>query len=531
MSNVENISRVYLLNVPLEKDYKHTLYFDTKEAQETYFKSRIVARYDDFSYIKKENVLRIPKSDMNKLATNHDQLLNLGVNYVMYQNKNFSNKWFYCFIKDLHYINDERTDIEIETDVIQTWLFDYSVLDSFVEREHTSDDTIGLNTIPENLELGEFICNDFMNVNMGEPCIVVGTTQVGSEKKQGGVYAGVYSGVHYLVWKVSNYKGVNNFIKTMDEVGGASAIQCIFIAPNFIVDCDKNANGYEFVEGSINTLVEKDIEYEKNYDLLNNYAPKNKKLFTFPYNYLLVSNNNGASAVYRYENFNERGDNSLLFKMYGSVCPGCSIKLVPVNYKGVVENLDEGLNGGKFPICNWNSDVYTNWLTQNSVNITNSYISSGLQVVSGIGLMATPGGGLAGAGAVANGVMGISNTLAQKYQMSLTPPQAEGNINCGDVLQGMGKNTFTIKQMSVKEETAKIIDDYFTVYGYQTNRVKIPNKNHRKEWWYTKTIDVNITGAIPQNDMQIIKNCYNNGITFWKNPTHVELYSIDNSTI
>ena len=40
----------------------------------------------------------------------------------------------------------------------ETWAFDYDIKSSFVEREHTNNDTVGANTQPENLEKGEYIC-------------------------------------------------------------------------------------------------------------------------------------------------------------------------------------------------------------------------------------------------------------------------------------------------------------------------------------------------------------------------------------
>ena len=36
---------------------------------------------------------------------------------------------------------------------------------------------------------------------------------------------------------------------------------------------------------------------------INNYVPKNKKLLTYPYNFMIMSNNNGTSNVLRYEKF------------------------------------------------------------------------------------------------------------------------------------------------------------------------------------------------------------------------------------
>ena len=81
----------------------------------------------------------------------------LGYNYCMYQNENYGNKWFYAYITNMEYENDGLTNITISTDVWQTWQFDINFKNSFVEREHVNDDTIGANTIDENLNVGEVI--------------------------------------------------------------------------------------------------------------------------------------------------------------------------------------------------------------------------------------------------------------------------------------------------------------------------------------------------------------------------------------
>ena len=73
-----------------------------------------------------------------------------------------------------------------------------------------------------------------------------------------------------------------------------------------------------------------------------------------------------------------------------------------------------------------------------------------------------------------------------------------------------------------------VIDKYFDMFGYKVNRVKLPNKAHRGRWWYTKTIDVNIDGAIPNDDLNKIKDVYNKGITFWRNSDEIQNYSLSN---
>ena len=69
------------------------------------------------------------------------------------------------------------------------------------------------------------------------------------------------------------------------------------------------------------------------------------------------------------------------------------------------------------------------------------------------------------------------------------------------------------------------------MFGYKVNRVKIPSILHRKNYWYTKTIDVNIDGAVPTNDLNKIKECYNKGITFWSNPANIGNYDVSNEII
>ena len=86
-------------------------------------------------------------------------------------------------------------------------------------------------------------------------------------------------------------------------------------------------------------------------------------------------------------------------------------------------------------------------------------------------------------------------------------------------------------ELSIKPQYAQIIDDYFDLFGYKTCRVKIPYTNHRQNWWYTKTINANIIGNVPNDEMNKIKQAYNNGLTFWKNPANFLNYSVSNGTV
>ena len=109
--------------------------------------------------------------------------------------------------------------------------------------------------------------------------------------------------------------------------------------------------------------------------------------------------------------------------------------------------------------------------------------------------------------------------------------QSRGNANAGDIVWSKHKSQFTFIPMSIKAEYARCIDDYFDAFGYQVNRMKIPNTNHRQNWWYTKTMNANIIGNVPNEEMNKIKNAYNNGLTFWRHPSNFLNYSVSNGIV
>lgn len=547
------MTELHLLNVPFEANYKDTVYFATKTDQETYMRNhRVSGRSNtDFNYQRKDNIIRYP--------AHIDTLYEC--NYVQYKNSN--GKYMYAFITDMKYINDERTDISIETDVIQSWMFNkdgtkgYIVKSSFVEREHVDDDAIGVNTVPEQLETGEYVCGG--RVDEGslttKGIILACTIDLASpmeEKKftnaGGNYYNGVYCGVDYYYFApITNEDGRNPFshlnrvLTSIADAGQSDSVVSIFMVPasmvrmTLITTGEFNGIGIYSVDWS-NTSIDREWAYYtdaqpiKKPNALGVYTPRNKKLLTYPYCYLLGSNNSGGSNVYHYELF---GSGDINFKIRGSVTPGMSIRMIPMNYSNLAENNNEGLNLGKFPICAWTTDVYTNWLTQNSVNVMASYITGASQIVGGLALTLGTGGlgGVVGGGTVVGGIASITSTMGQVYQHSKVPPASEGNINSGDVTYGSGLLTFSLYMMRIKEEYARMIDDYFDMFGYKVNRVKVPNKNHRSRYWYTKTIDVNIDGAIPNKDLEKIKECYDRGITFWRANTTMGDYSENNNIL
>lgn len=120
-------STLYLLsNVPLRNDYQHTIDFDNLQAQQTFFDnliSNVEVPNENYSYIRETEIINVYK--------NKDDLINC--NYLFYNN---GGKRYYAFITNKEYVSDECTAITFEIDVMQTFMFDYTIGETFIEREH-----------------------------------------------------------------------------------------------------------------------------------------------------------------------------------------------------------------------------------------------------------------------------------------------------------------------------------------------------------------------------------------------------------
>lgn len=521
--------QLYLCKTPLENDYKNQLTFSNETAQLSYFNSTIQHTLDNYTYIKKDNAVNV--------GINIDEIIDC--NYLFYKNTGFTTKYYFCFIKNMEYVNENCTRINFETDCFQTWYFQIDYKPTFVEREHVSDDTIGLHTIPENLELGEYTNITKVKFGVGSCHAVVCLTE--DPFKTTGSYPynvvnSIPSGLHYFV--VGDFTSVN-FIGWVTDWASTnkdlSLIQSILIVPDSMTGYDEHASNYwsYAITGNLNyapyhkldevitgAITMNTLNFEKQYTSIDGYIPKNNKLFTWPYNFMIIDNNGGHCEEYRYEDFST---SMCVFETKGSITPGCSIKTTPKNYKGIADNYSESINALKLPVGSWQGDVYTNWLTQNAVNI-------------GVNMATSTAGLLSSAftGNVATGtssILGIASTLGSIYEHSRIPNQVYGNTNSGDVTYSLGESTFTAYARCIKNEYAQIIDNFFSMFGYKINKIKIPNITGRTNWNYVKTINCNFDGNIPQIDLNIIKAMFNNGVTLWHNPSNMYNYSLDNSIV
>ena len=536
MINIIPQTEVRLLKTPLEKDSEHTLSFNNLTAQTSYFLSRTFKSYTDFTY-QRESQSLVVSEPYDTICT---------CNYLMYRNNGFTNKYFYAFITKMEYVSENSTRIFFEIDSLQTWYFNITYNKSFIEREHTNNDSLGANTVPEGLEVGEMTMCHAPTVEFNDPddfyiCLAVSEDPYESLTPFSSVhrkYNGIFGGLYYIACKT--FSDANAVVSIYDSNGKGDAIYSIFMIPSTYISSLDTPQTWKYplvgtatysasvylIDDSSGAEVLGGIQGIYPTTIGNNYTPRNKKLLTFPYNYMVLTNNSGADVIFRYEDFTYDQYSSVPeFSIVGAICPGCSMKAVPGKYKGSSgANYNFGVMLGKLPVCSWTTDVYTNWLTQNGVNnAVNGLIGLGTAVA---------GAGSGSVGTMASGAKQVYDAVHTELQMQLTPDQAKGNLSAGDVNFSYEYNGgLTLYYMSVRNEFATIIDEYFDKYGYKVNRVKTPNITGRRNWNYVKTIDCDFTGDIPQEDLDKIKAIFNKGITFWHNSNNFLNYSVNNDII
>lgn len=123
----------------------------------------------------------------------------------------------------------------------------------------------------------------------------------------------------------------------------------------------------------------------------------------------------------------------------------------------------------------------------------------------------------------------IRNMMAQREKQSLLPNSGSISGSNATMLgyNLIDNNIFT--RYSIKHDVAERIDKYFDMYGYTVNNLEAININSRSNWNYIKTQGANLLGDIPQFDLQALKEMFDNGVTFWHDPSKFLDYSQTNS--
>lgn len=542
MAHTSNI--ILLKNVSLSMDYADTLLFDNVSAQTSFFLTKQAYAFHDLMYIKPGTIYIPDQAGQYRTCT-----------YLMYTNPDYPDKWFYAFIAGVEYLADGTTRISYIEDFLQTWFFEMNVGPCMVQREHVNNDAVGANLKEENVALGDYVVT-----NSGIYPILNWTTIVGSAVAPSTpditAYADVMQGmINGLEWiKYGQYEDgmirLRSDLDNLASVGKSDAIVNIWSVPSLLLTNPLSGDGNNLNDNLVDTKPTTISPVRPTN--LNGYVPKNNKLFTYPYCALNVGTNSGQNVVLRYEFFN--GNPKL--QMAGSIAPNGRLMLIPLNYAGVSENYDFSVSMGDYPQGSWTQDVYSNWLATQSIKW--DYESDRRQLSAGFEhqrqFRSAIEGVLANAvqnntsGVISAGLNGVSgmienainyeqnevlaqNAISQEKEMhSIIPPATKGSIGADVTLFALGKYSFKWYGKTITYNYAESIDNYFSLYGYRVDTVKIPNFSGRKSWNFVQTIGAIVTGNAPLYAREGFRGLLNKGIRFWHGD-YIGDYTRDNSII
>jgi hypothetical protein len=288
-----------------------------------------------------------------------------------------------------------------------------------------------------------------------------------------------------------------------------------------------------------NTLYIKNMPYydTMDYSFGNKYDGYNdvteSKLLMHPYTQLVLDDFKGNRVTYKTEYINS---SNLDLKVKGSIGTSNKVSYGVKNYNtGLLGNLpteamDEFslinndpndvpivtdllaayLQGNKNTLANQKSSILFNQVTGAFNGMVNTAMMGHMMGVSGV--MQGIGEGVQSLG---NGYLQMQGLLAKQQDINNTPPSIAKMGSNSAYTFGNGYGGVYVIKKQIKAEYIKKLTDFFNMYGYKTNEVKMPNLHTRQHFNFVKTIGANIHGNIPNEYLDTLKKIFDKGITLW----------------
>lgn len=564
MTNPTN--ELYLLsNVDLDPDYNYTLDFDNETAQHAYFENKVanvLLHTDDYSYIRADQSI--------KVYANIDTLNS--VNYLMYKN---ADKWYYGFITKKEYVSDNVSRLIFKIDPLQTFMFDYSLEESFIDREHqdrwTSDGKPIYNIIDEELELGKDYniktikqFNSVSGIDKGfkmwyiilakEPLGTRSGTNTFTEYyiEETGLNASTTTGLYVYILpcteqgtaKLANKDGsavyAGNFQwkdAIIEDPRVISISQTRYIGKVFV----NMQNAHYMIGSRFDGTSDYDAEaitYDKDNTLsllLIRRITKNEICrFKFEESFTPDLDINKAPNIenetklktYPFTSYRLRlGDTikefrkeyfngDIEFAYLHSFMQNGNIDLIPINYNGASKALFDKMqivNSFEVPL---RTDAWNNYMLQNKASINGGLVVKTGQFLGNIATELATGKVFAGVSAISF-AGDIFNNILKRQDLKNTPDDIKPTAT--DTLIQTYETTLyaSIEKIEIKDTYKQIAFKYLMHYGYKCNDFKKPNVRSRYYFNYIKTIGANIKTNIDADYKNEIASIFDKGITIW----------------
>ena len=564
-------------NFPIN-DYSNQVYYKDDKTRDKEFDRYINAKFYNISSINRSK--KYIKLDMKYYVGNY-------YNYGYFIDKK-NNKRYYIFIQSVEWNSNEVSCIlHFEYDYFQTYSHQFVFDESFVERERVANDNFGEHILDEGLPIDEYKVSQNENLKGGMNgvsvdlgwtycCTVADTDRILFKDEEGEIDLPVVCQpskyeLSTMILFSDELDDVTRFLNHMtsknkiDSIGGLYAVPKIAFTntdiPKNTCYFEGGANAHLKYVGK-NTHLPKMFRYQKAvsryfgskaYDKNtkeNNktkYQPRNAKCLTYPYQFVNFTNNNGSNLVGQFELTKKDSDGNYFVKFdyYFPIIEGNTSFGYLYDYDGVEYNMDKSIQGQTNPELPYITNTFSAYLSANQNSIANQYdtiernldyANTKTNVDTAFGLVGSILGlnPMGAAQSIAGGIMGYrGNELQATNQRraidsSLKDQASRGNIAHGSFMGNApiisGEFGFKAQLYQVTNENIRMIDDYFTMFGYKVNTIKIPQFTSRKYWNYIKTSGVNIRANIPQDALNVIKKMFDDGTTIWHKIEYVYNY-------
>ena len=565
----EPISEIQLIKCPaLSPTYRDSYYFkgvdaSARRSAQTHF-------FDSLSpkTLSKSQVTRISNNQV-KVPFPVEEIREY--NYMCITNQKYdettgdepTDRRFYCFIMNVEYVSKMCTLITFKVDVIQTYICDAGIKESFVERCHADSDNLFEHRELEPFSVSNYTVDEtlFREVDFYAVIGVVAGVMVDTDGDGTAEYtvpSSVYRfgidnttteqvvpvGGSYFIFRLNSSVYPTDYAHWTAFMLSLSAhIDSIF--DYFIVPKEAFTRNFNSV---VNHRIPEVLygQAEDDWDIINiiptlsdnisGYTPDNKKLYNYPFCMLKIISANGGSLELKFEEFEGLDDNTPTAKcrLEGGWFGGGALTLYPKKYEidSDVANRNYALPLSGFPVCPYKTDYYKQYMankfgadaTQSSVNAVASLVTTGLLAVAAPALAP-----IAGAHAVGTILTNFGNVVGDKIEASKKPNQMLNNNNSPNTSLHNTKFGYIAQRISLSKPEAEVMDNYFTMFGYALNKIinvrTYMENSKRSKFFYIKTMGFNVQGNMPCDYKTEFDDIFNNGITFWKTTADVGDYS------
>ena len=265
MANIQPQSIVHVFkDVMLDKSYKHAYYLgDDPDATNNFVNTLLsgthfIKTFSNYTYLRENRYVIRVKCRADDLWE---------ANYIAYKNPIIGatkpDKWFFGFVDETVYVNNETTDIIFTPDIMTTWWREHRLGKCYVERMHEPNDYFGKNLAGEPIEYGDYkfaidedsptgrrvVSEELVNFYPSYTLVPVGksnltwATNLGSIRDMG--YDGVISGYRVFIYDTqalwdsttvdyADFMNLVNSVWTITQSG--ENILGFFIVPKSVID-------------------------------------------------------------------------------------------------------------------------------------------------------------------------------------------------------------------------------------------------------------------------------------------------------